>query len=115
MAATLAHAPSANSVLAQLPSILTSHGRLVQAIIASQPHSIPYWADGADVEERAAHIEAVTSAFRDYLADLLADTAAALPSGSLDPSDTTDILDDTISDLNGAMSRIAHETWMEAA
>jgi hypothetical protein len=115
MATTLAHAGSANPIPAQSLPLLASYWRFIGAIGRTTPHSIPYWADGADVEERAAHIEAVTSAFRDYLADLLADTAAALPSGSLDPSDTTDILSDAFSDLNGAMSRIAHETWMEAA
>lgn len=114
MAQTIALAGSAVSIPAQAPTIHDAHWRFVGAIGRSTPHSIPYWADGDDVEERAAHIDAVTSAFRDYLAVILADTSASLTVGRIDPSDYLDIVDDVIGDLNGAMNRIAHETW-EAA
>lgn len=115
MAQTLAHAPSADQRPAQHSTINDAHWRFVGAIGRTTPHSIPYWADGDDVEERAAHIDAVTSAFRDYLAAILADTSASLTTGRIDPSDYLDIIDDVLGDINGRMSEIAHRTWTEAA
>jgi hypothetical protein len=52
----------ADSIDTTIASVTDAHAHLIQRLITSKPHQIRYSADARDLEERAAHVQAIGNA-----------------------------------------------------
>jgi len=94
----------ADSIDTTTASVSDAHAHLIQRLITSKPHQIRYSADARDLEERAAHVQAIGNALMAYLSEIVADTA--YNANGID-RDVCRGLSDDISDIAGNFANAA--------
>jgi hypothetical protein len=102
-------AARADSIDTTSASITDAHAHLISRIITNKPHQIRYSADARDLEDRAAHIQAIGNALMAYLSEIVDDTAHN--ANGIDRDVCRGISDD-ISDIVGSFTNAA-ESWRE--
>lgn len=111
MATTLAHAPSAVSIPAQpTSSVATLYANLVSSILATTPQEIGLYAEAADIEDRAEHLDKVMSAAMAYVAAMVRD-AAASSSVTIDWQYIAGCMDDYRGEAIGELNNAASNLW----
>ena len=86
--------------------VRAAHAEFVAELADNPPRPIPVWADAADVQDRADHVEGVLTALSAHLTTILDDTAQNIP-GGLDLRFIDALLADLASDVTGTIQRAA--------
>jgi hypothetical protein len=97
-------APQAHPV--PFSTVTAAHAGLIERLAVSKPHEIRYVADARDLEDRAAHVQAIGNAVIAYLTEIVADTAEN--ANGIDCDVCRGLIDD-ISDIVGNFTNVAED------
>ena len=82
--------------------VQAAYAEFVAILVGHPPRPIPVYADAANLEDRADHLNKVLAALSEYLTAILDDTAQNVP-GGLDLRQIDALLFDLGADLNGTL------------
>jgi hypothetical protein len=82
--------------------VQAAYAEFVAVLVGHPPRAIPVYADAANLEDRADHLNKVLTALSEYLTAILVDTAQNVP-GGLDLRQIDALLFDLGSDLIGTL------------
>jgi hypothetical protein len=89
---------------ASTKAVQAAYAEFVAVLVGHPPRPIPVYADAANLEDRADHLNKVLTALSEYLTAILDDTAQNVP-GGLDLRQIDALLFDLGSDMIGTLQR----------
>jgi hypothetical protein len=94
--------------------VQAAYAEFVAVLVGHPPRAIPVYADAANLEDRADHLNKGLTALSEYLTAVLDDTARNVP-GGLDLSQVDALLSDLVSDMSGTLQHAVERTAWRVA